>query len=80
MPFLDTLVPPQAGHLTGVMCVESSSFVLGGCSVFGWFRELGDDHIEDIENYFFIEVEEMISGKAKINEPIYELIPIPNKP
>jgi len=27
----------------------------------------------DRENFTFIEVEEIISGKSKINEPVYEL-------
>jgi len=30
-------------------------------------------HLEGIENFMFIEVEEIISGKSKINEPVYEL-------
>jgi DNA-binding transcriptional MerR regulator len=43
------------------------------CSNIENATDIFKQHIENIENYFFIEVEEMISGKAKINEPIYEL-------
>jgi hypothetical protein len=43
------------------------------CSNIENATDIFNKYIENSENYFIIEVEEMISGKVKINEPIYEL-------